>query len=83
MTFSISADRGQIKKGGEVVRKCVRCGTAMKEGCDIKIEGGGNGIVLAGDAGRLFGGRLGKPKVAICPACGEVSLYLDDISKLK
>ena len=31
------------------MRKCLRCGQEMKEGCDIKIEGG-NGIVLSADA---------------------------------
>ena len=55
----------------------------MKEGCAIKIEGSGNGIVLSADAAKLFGGRIGKPNVAICPACGEVSIYLEDVSKLQ
>ncbi len=27
------------------MRKCIRCGTDMKEGCTIKAEGGGYGIV--------------------------------------
>ena len=55
----------------------------MKEGCAIKIEGGGNGIVLSADENKLFGGRIGKPKVAICPNCGEVSIYIEDLEKLK
>ena len=28
------------------------------------------------------GGRIGKPKVAICPKCGEVSIYVEDVEKL-
>lgn len=66
-----------------VMRKCLRCGSEMKEGCDIRIEGAGNGIVLSADAAKLFGGRIGKPSVAICPECGEVSIYLEDVSKLR
>lgn len=31
---------------------------------------------------KLFGGRIGKPKVAICPKCGEVSIYVEDVEKL-
>ena len=65
------------------MRKCIRCGNEMKEGCAIKIEGGGNGIVLSADENKLFGGRIGKPKVAICPNCGEVSIYIEDLEKLK
>ena len=62
---------------------CIRCGSDMKEGCAIKIEGGGNGIVLSADENKLFGRRIGKPKVAICPNCGEVSIYIEDVDKLK
>ena len=65
------------------MRTCLRCGAAMQENCDLKVEGAGYGLVLSNDAGKLFGGRMGRPKVAICPKCGEVSLYLEDVSKLK
>lgn len=64
------------------MRICVRCGNAMKENCAIKIEGGAYGIVMATDE-KLFGNRIGKPKVAICPECGEVSMYVEDLTKLK
>ena len=53
------------------MRKCIRCGCEMKENCAVKIEGAGYGIVLSSDENKLFGGRIGKPKVAICPECGE------------
>ena len=64
------------------MRKCLRCGTEMKENCAIRIEGGGNGIVMATNENKLFGGRIGKPKVVICSKCGEVSIYVEDIEKL-
>lgn len=64
------------------MRRCLRCGSEMKEGCAIKVEGAGYGIVLSDDATKLFSGRIGKPYVAICPKCGEVSIYLEDVDKL-
>lgn len=65
-----------------MMRKCIRCGTEMKEDCAIKVEGAGYGIVLSSNKNKLFGGRMGNPKVAICPKCGEVSIYLEDVSQL-
>ena len=65
------------------MRKCLRCGSGMKEGCAIKVERAGYGIVLSTDEYKLFGDRIGKPKVAICPECGEVSIYIEDVEKLK
>lgn len=37
---------------------------------------------ISSDENKLFGGRIGKPKVAICPECGEVSIYLEDLDRL-
>lgn len=64
------------------MRMCIRCDSEMKENCTIKIEGAGYGIVMATDENKLFHGRIGKPKVAICPKCGEVSIYIEDIEKI-
>lgn len=52
------------------MRECIRCGTEMRENCGIKVEGAGYGIVLSADE-------------AICPKCGEVSIYLEDLDRLK
>lgn len=65
------------------MRKCLRCGSEMREGCAIKVEAAGYGIVMSSDENKLFGGRIGKPKVAICLECGEVSIYVEDVEKLK
>lgn len=65
------------------MRKCIRCEAEMKENCAIKVEGAGYGIVLSSDENKLLRGRMGNPKVAICPNCGEVSIYLEDLDKLK
>lgn len=65
------------------MRKCIRCGTEMKEGCAVKIEGKGYGIVMSTEQNALFKGRIGIPCAAVCPECGEISLYIDNIDKLK
>lgn len=54
----------------------------MKENCAIKMEGTGYGIVMSSDKSKLFAGRIGMPKVAICPKCGEISIYIADVAKL-
>jgi len=53
----------------------------MVEGFDIKVEGAGYGIIIASDTG-VFADRLGKPKVSICPQCGEISLYIENLDKI-
>ena len=40
----------------------------------IKIEGTGYGVVMSTDESKLFCGRIGQPKAAICPECSEVSI---------
>jgi hypothetical protein len=65
------------------MRKCIRCGAEMEEGCAIKVEGGAYGIVMSTNENALLKGRIGKSKVAICPNCGEVSIYVENIDKLK
>jgi len=51
--------------------------------CAIRVQGAGYGIVLSSDENKLFGGRMGEPKVAICPKCGEVSICIENTDKLK
>ena len=65
------------------MRECLRCKTEMIEGCSIKVEGAGYGVVMATDEKRIFSDRIGKPKVAICPNCGEVSIYIENVAALK
>ena len=47
------------------------------------VKGGAYGIVLTDNENKWWGGRIGEPKVAICPNCGEVSIYLENMEKLK
>jgi hypothetical protein len=53
----------------------------MVEGFDIKVEGAGYGIKIATGTG-IFASRIEKPKVAICPKCGEISLYIENIDEI-
>jgi len=62
------------------MRTCHRCRCAMAEGFDIKVEGAGYGIKIAEKG--IRGKRLEKPKVAVCPKCGEVSLYIEDTDQI-
>lgn len=65
-----------------MTRKCVRCAGEMLENCDIKVEGAAYGIIVASDT-RIFADRLGKPNVAICKTCGEISLSVKDVNALE
>lgn len=65
------------------MRKCIRCQSEMLENCDLKVEGAGYGLTAAVSTNRVFAGRIGKPKVSICPECGEISIYIEDVTELK
>ena len=62
------------------MRKCIRCQTTMVENLDVKVDMQGYGIKIT--KGGVFGDTVQKPKVAVCPACGEISLYTENTSKL-
>lgn len=59
------------------MRKCIRCGAEMEENFTITS---GTGIVVRREGLSM---KSVKPKVAVCPKCGEVSIYIEDFSKLK
>ncbi len=67
---------------GFIYEKVSQMWNGNEKNCAIKVEGAGYGIVMSSDENKLFGGRIGKPKVAICPKCGEVSIYVEDVEKL-
>ena len=60
------------------MRKCVRCGAEMEEGFNY-TGGGGNVIRRKGLSAKAV-----YPKAAVCPSCGEISVYVDkeDLEKL-
>ena len=54
------------------MRKCIRCGAEMQE--DYAFTGGGGNVI------RKKGLNLKTvyPKAALCPHCGEISIYVDE-----
>lgn len=54
------------------MRKCIRCGAEMNE--NFTFTGGGGNVIRP----KGFGLKAVYPKVAVCPECGEVSIYIDD-----
>ena len=58
------------------MRICPHCQYEMRESFDIKIDSTGNGLKVTKEG--TFGEVIGKPMVAVCPKCGEVSIYLDE-----
>ena len=52
------------------MRNCLRCGAPMEEGYKITS---GYGIVIRSGKRHV----AVKPKVAVCPQCGETSIYVE------
>ena len=67
------------------MRECLRCGTPMTEGVDVMVYGSGihNVRLQKFRPGKLFPLSYGSPMAAICPNCGEVSLYVTKKRKKK
>lgn len=63
------------------MRKCIRCQSDMIENCSIKVERGGYGIEIVSGTKKLFAEKMGKPSIAVCPKCGEISLYIKDVGE--
>ena len=63
------------------MKKCLRCGSEMKENFDVKVEGAAYGlkITLPG----IFKDDFGKVFAAVCPECGYIELYLNSTDKLR
>ncbi len=54
------------------MRKCIRCGAEMEE--DFVFTGAGGNVIRK----KGLGGKAVYPKAAVCPMCGEISLYVDE-----
>ena len=64
------------------MRKCLRCGTTMEENLRIEVQRDGGRLDLI-TRSSIFFKSVGIPKAAVCPSCGEVSLYVDFIREEK
>lgn len=63
------------------MRTCKQCDSEIVNGFDIKVDGTSYGIKITKNS-TIFSERIEKPKVAICPKCGEVSLYIEKLDKI-
>lgn len=63
------------------MRECIRCRTEMVEDLIIRSSSELPRFVITTEG--LFGKTIGKVKAAVCPACGEISIYIEDTTKLR
>ena len=56
-------------------RKCLRCGGDMIE-CAVRPEGCAYGLMAAKNIGP-FEGKSELLRAAVCPKCGEVSVFVE------
>lgn len=62
------------------MRKCIRCECEMAENYDVKVEGGAYGLKITKQG--IFQDNLGKVHAAVCPKCGYLEFYLEDVTKI-
>ena len=64
------------------MRKCAKCGNVMMSDLRLKVNGGGYGSVVHVDE-KQKAKIIGDVKVAVCPKCGNIEMYLEDLTNLK
>ena len=63
------------------MRQCIRCKAEMVENLILRNGGDAGNVIVT--TNRFFGKTMGKALAAVCPECGEISIYLEDTDKLK
>lgn len=66
------------------MRKCLRCDEIMVEGYMLKTENltATASVVLGKGSGIFSSDTKGKIKAAVCPICGEISIFFDKLDKI-
>lgn len=64
------------------MRKCAKCGKVMMSDLRLKVNGGGYGIVVHVDE-KQKAKIIDDVKVSVCPECGNIEMYLEDLTNLK
>lgn len=65
------------------MRKCLRCDEIMIEDYMLKTENlTATASVVLGKGSGIFSETKGKIKAAVCPKCGEISIFFDKIEKI-
>ena len=62
------------------MRQCIRCKAEMVENLIIRDAGDAHRLTITTD--KFFPKTLGKVRAAVCPNCGEISIYIEDTAKL-
>lgn len=62
------------------MRKCIRCDEVMIENLEINTSNGSYHLVLKEKG--IFKGILGSVKASVCPKCGYVETYLDNLDRI-
>ncbi|KIO65162.1 MULTISPECIES: hypothetical protein [Bacillaceae] len=62
---------------------CIQCQTEMITDCSVTVEGGMFGIKISQKGNKLFNNISAVPKSAVCPNCGNVSLYIEEYKQFK
>ena len=67
------------------MRKCIRCQSEMIEGYGLKVCNVLTGVaqVSLSKSTNVLSDSLEKVNVAVCPCCGEISIYVENTDKLK
>lgn len=66
------------------MRKGLRCDEIMIEDYTLKTENiTAQASVVLGKGSGVFSDTKGKIKAAICPNCGEISIFFDKLDKIK
>ena len=65
------------------MRKCLRCDEIMIEDYMLKTENLTSiSSVVLGKGNGVFSDNKGKIKAAVCPKCGEISIFFDKLEKI-
>ncbi|MCD7981220.1 MAG: hypothetical protein LUF32_02720 [Clostridiales bacterium] len=63
------------------MRECLRCGAQMIDGGCLLDSADASQTSVSINRRKPMRSSLGNPTVAVCPRCGEVSVYIPDIEK--
>lgn len=66
-----------------MMRECLRCGAQMVDGGCLFDTVEARQISVSINRRKLMRSSVGNPTVAVCPRCGEVSVYIPDVEKCR
>jgi len=72
-------------KGGERMRKCIRCDTEMIEDLAVKTTMNLDclRVCRANTTGTLPKNFFGEVKAAVCPQCGYLETYVTELDRIR